>query len=191
VPEPKKSRKKTAVPEPTAETAAPEVAPEAATTAATTVKKSRKKATAATAAAPTATAATAAAPTASATGPVFLVNAKQETSTILEPGWSKYLAVTTKYNDDDSVQSAVSARKADFPADAWKPEQYRLYQLYLKQRYDNDEKFRAMIETIKAANGTIQYANGSAKEQDLGVGVVNGEVVGGQNLLGTWMTALS
>jgi hypothetical protein len=165
----KKSRKKTAVPEATVEPTA-EAEP--------TVKKSRKKTVAPTA------------PTAP-TGPVFLVNAKQETSTILEPGWSKYLAVTTKYNEDDSVQAAVSARKADFPADAWKPEQYRLYQLYLKQRYDNDEKFRAMIDTIKAANGTILYANGSAKEQDLGMGVVNGEVVGGQNLLGTWMTALS
>ena len=48
-----------------------------------------------------------------------------------------------------------------------------------------------MIDAIKATNGTILYANGSAKEQDLGVGVVNGEVVGGQNLLGSWMLALS
>jgi len=167
---PKKSRKKTAA-EPAAEpTAEPAAEPTAAP-----VKKSRKK-----------TAATTV-----PSGPVFLVNAKQETSTILEPGWSKYLAVTTKYNEGDSVQAAVSAQKAAFPADAWKPEQYRLYQLYLKQRYDNDEKFRAMIDAIKAANGTILYANGSAKEQDLGVGVVNGEVVGGQNLLGTWMLALS
>ena len=200
----KKSRKKTAVPEavpvpaseavpvPASEAApvpaseaAPvsEAAPAPASEAAPEPKKSKKK-----------TVAPTAAPIQNQT---FLVNAKQETSTALESGWSKYLAVTAKFpitddgNTFDSVQAAVASRKADFPADAWKPEQYRLYQLYLKQRYDNDVKFRAMIDAIKATNGTILYANGSAKEQDLGVGVVNGEVVGGQNLLGSWMLALS
>jgi hypothetical protein len=132
-------------------------------------------------------------------GPVFLVNAKQETSTILEPGWSKYLAVTAEFPITDesgaqfkSIQTAVSSQKDKFSADTWKPEQYRLYQLYLKQRYDNDAKFRAMIDTIKAANGTILFANGSVKTQDLGVGVKDGVVQeGGENLLGKWMLALS
>jgi hypothetical protein len=127
------------------------------------------------------------------------VNAKQETSTILEPGWSKYLAVTAEFPITDesgaqfkSIQTAVSSQKDKFSADTWKPEQYRLYQLYLKQRYDNDAKFRAMIDTIKAANGTILFANGSVKTQDLGVGVKDGVVQeGGENLLGKWMLALS
>jgi len=162
-------------------------APVTVTEAPVTVKKSRSKKT------PTP------APTPSPEpGPVFLVNAKQETSTILEPGWSKYMAVTGEFPITDesgtqfkSIQTAVSSQKDKFSADAWKPEQYRLYQLYLKQRYDNDTKFRAMIDTIKAANGSILFANGSVKAQDLGVGLKDGVVVGGDNLLGQWMLALS
>ena len=73
---------------------------------------------------------------------------------------------------------------------AWNAAKEDMYKGYLQQRYQVDDRFRAMIDAIKARKGRIMFVNG-ADASDLGVGVrIDGSVAGGENKIGTWMMEL-
>ncbi len=79
------------------------------------------------------------------------------------------------------------AKRATFEPDKWLTNRASVYKAYIKQRYETDARYRAMIDAIRAKGGEIQIANG-ATYNELGVGVrPDGTVVGGDNLIGKWM----
>jgi hypothetical protein len=80
--------------------------------------------------------------------------------------------------------------KGTWNVDAWNERKESVYRAYLKQRYDIDARFRAMIDGIKAKSGQILYANGTSAENEMGVGVVDGKSIGGQNRIGQWFMEL-
>ena len=135
--------------------------------------------------------------------PKYYVAAKVEDAKPgLEPGWSKYMAVTTKITLPDekdgspheSVQKAVMSQKSNFSEEDWKTENPRLYRYYLQLRANADPKFADMLRVIKAANGRIIYVHGNkpAPISQLGVAVDDaGNELGGGNLLGLAMSDLA
>lgn len=73
---------------------------------------------------------------------------------------------------------------------AWDAARNEVYQNYLARRYALDDRFRRMVDGIKALGGEILFANGT-DPTELGVGVrVDGSISGGDNLIGRWMMAL-
>ena len=77
-----------------------------------------------------------------------------------------------------------SGHKAAFNKAAWDAQKLAVYRAYLEQRYARDERFRAMVDAIKAKGGEIMLANGT-EVNELGVGVrIDGSIVGGDNRVG-------
>jgi len=69
----------------------------------------------------------------------------------------------------------------------WLAQREVVYRGYLKQRYDRDARFRAMVDAIRAKGGQILIENGT-EPSELGVGVrADRSIVGGDNLIGKWM----
>jgi hypothetical protein len=106
-------------------------------------------------------------------------------------------AIDKSYDDEvtdirvySSKNKITKSYKGDWNVDAWNAQKESVYRTYFKQRYVKDERFRAMIDAVKAKGGQILYANGTAAENEMGVGVVDGKVVGGQNRIGVWMSEL-
>jgi hypothetical protein len=69
----------------------------------------------------------------------------------------------------------------------WLAQRESVYKGYLKQRYDRDARFRAMVDAIRAKGGQILVENGT-EPSELGVGVrADRSIVGGDNLIGKWI----
>jgi hypothetical protein len=107
-------------------------------------------------------------------------------------------AIDKSYDDevtDIRLQSGknkiTKSYKGEWNVDAWNAQKEGVYRAYLKQRYLKDERFKAMIDAIKAKGGQVLYANGTSAENEMGVGVVDGKSVGGQNRIGSWMMEVS
>jgi hypothetical protein len=74
--------------------------------------------------------------------------------------------------------------------DKWMAARDNIYKSYLERRYALDDRFRRMVDGIKALGGEILFANGT-DPTELGVGVrVDGSISGGDNLVGRWMMGL-
>lgn len=74
--------------------------------------------------------------------------------------------------------------------DAWDSQKGEVYQAYLRQRYEKDARYRAMVDAIRAKGGEILIENGT-EPNELGVGVrADGTIVGGDNRIGKWMMNL-
>jgi hypothetical protein len=106
-------------------------------------------------------------------------------------------ALEKTYDDQLSMTRIVSgaakmkAYKAEWNKAAWDAQKEEVYQTYLKQRYEVDERFREMVNAIKAKDGQILFVNGT-DPTELGVGVrIDGSIAGGENKIGKWMMALS
>jgi hypothetical protein len=106
-------------------------------------------------------------------------------------------AIDKSYDDevtDVRLQSGknkiTKSYKGEWNVDAWNAQKEGVYRTYLKQRYMKDGRFKAMIDAIRAKGGKILYANGTSAENEMGVGVVDGKSVGGQNRIGGWMSEL-
>jgi hypothetical protein len=79
---------------------------------------------------------------------------------------------------------------AAWDKDKWATARDTVYKSYLARRYALDDRFRRMVDGIKALGGEILFANGT-DPTELGVGVrVDGSISGGDNLVGRWMLAL-
>jgi hypothetical protein len=102
-----------------------------------------------------------------------------------------------KYNYQEAIAIRKSCLSTAFKGygllwnkEQWDATKMDMYRAYLKQRFDRDERFRAMLQAIAARGGEILYANGK-EPSDIGVGVnVAGEIVGGGNAIGQIMTRL-
>jgi predicted NAD-dependent protein-ADP-ribosyltransferase YbiA (DUF1768 family) len=107
-------------------------------------------------------------------------------------------AIQEKSIDDEvaMVREQVSPAKmkkygATWNKAAWDAQKEMVYKTYLAQRYASDEKFRSILQRIKAAAGEIMYANGT-DPNEMGVGVdLGGQIVGGENKIGKWLMALT
>jgi hypothetical protein len=107
-------------------------------------------------------------------------------------------AIQEKSVDDEvaMVREQVSPAKmkkygATWNKAAWDAQKEMVYKTYLAQRYASDEKFRSILQRIKAAGGEIMYANG-ADPNEMGVGVdLGGQIVGGENKIGKWLMGLT
>lgn len=87
-------------------------------------------------------------------------------------------------------QTGIAKMKGVWNKDAWDSQKGEIYQYYIRQRYDKDARYRAMIDAIRAKGGEILIENGT-EYNELGVGVrVDGSVVGGDNRIGKIMMAL-
>jgi hypothetical protein len=107
-------------------------------------------------------------------------------------------AIDKSYDDevtDIRLQSGknkiTKSYKGEWNVDAWNAQKEGVYRAYIKQRYLKDSRFKAMIDAIKAKGGKILYANGTSADNEMGVGIVDGKSVGGQNRIGGWMLELS
>jgi hypothetical protein len=85
----------------------------------------------------------------------------------------------------------------------WDEEKERVYRAYLKERYYDDERFKEIVDRVtKMAKDTpfvsadgivhpeLMLVNGT-EYNELGVGVKDGTVVGGDNKVGKWFMELS
>jgi hypothetical protein len=103
------------------------------------------------------------------------------------------VALTQKQVGDTRISSAGPKMKsygAVWDKDAWTAVRNEVYQSYLGRRYAMDDRFRRMVDGIKALGGEILFANGT-DPTELGVGVrVDGSISGGDNMVGRWMLAL-
>jgi predicted NAD-dependent protein-ADP-ribosyltransferase YbiA (DUF1768 family) len=78
-------------------------------------------------------------------------------------------------------------KPAEFDPDKWLTNRASAYKTYIKQRYEKDARYRAMIDAIRAKGGEILVENGKTYNE-LGVGVLpDGTILGGDNLIGKWM----
>lgn len=83
-----------------------------------------------------------------------------------------------------SGKAKIKAYKATWNQEAWDAQKLDIYRAYLTQRYATDERFRAMVNAIKALGGTIELVNGT-DYNELGVGIrVDGSSAGGDNKVG-------
>ena len=88
-------------------------------------------------------------------------------------------------------KAKMKAYKLEYDQALWDERKEDVYRRYLGQRYLRDERFRAMIDAIKAKGGQILYAN-TADYNEMGVGVrIDGSIVGGENKIGKWMMELA
>lgn len=101
--------------------------------------------------------------------------------------------LTQKQIADTRLASAGPKMKsygAVWNKDAWAATRDDVYKSYLARRYALDDRFRRMVDGIKALGGEILFANGT-DPTELGVGVrVDGSISGGDNMVGRWMLAL-
>jgi hypothetical protein len=85
----------------------------------------------------------------------------------------------------------------------WDEEKERVYRVYLKERYYDDERFKEIVDRVTkmakenpfvSADGVVHpelmLVNGT-EYNELGVGVKDGNVVGGDNKVGKWFMELS
>jgi hypothetical protein len=102
-------------------------------------------------------------------------------------------ALTHKQMSDTRIASAgpkMSSYGAAWNKVKWAGARDDVYKSYLGRRYAIDDRFRRMVDGIKALGGEILFANGT-DPTELGVGVrVDGSISGGDNLVGRWMLAL-
>ena len=79
-----------------------------------------------------------------------------------------------------------ASHKATWNQEAWDVQKETIYKAYLNQRYKTDERFRIMINAIRAQHGTL-YVAYPADPVTLGVSL---NPLKGENLLGKWMLDL-
>jgi hypothetical protein len=85
----------------------------------------------------------------------------------------------------------MKAYKAMYTKESWDAQKESVYKAYLRQRFEKDERFREMVQAIRAAGGQILFANGT-EPSELGVGIrLDGSVAGGENKVGRWMMELA
>jgi len=93
--------------------------------------------------------------------------------------------------------------KATWDKAEWDEEKERVYRAYLKERYYDDERFKEIVDRVTklaketpyvSADGVVHpelmLVNGT-EYNELGVGVKDGVVVGGDNKVGKWFMELS
>lgn len=89
-----------------------------------------------------------------------------------------------------SGKAKIKAYKATWNQEAWDAQKLEIYRAYLAQRYATDERFRTMVNSIKALGGTIELVNGT-DYNELGVGIrVDGSAAGGDNKVGKMIMEL-
>jgi hypothetical protein len=108
-------------------------------------------------------------------------------------GPEEVAALTQKQMADTRIASAgpkMQSYGAKWDKEKWPRVRNNIYQSYLTRRYTIDDRFRRMVDGIKALGGEILFANGT-DPTELGVGVrVDGSISGGDNMVGKWMLAL-
>jgi hypothetical protein len=90
----------------------------------------------------------------------------------------------------ESGKNKIVSRGGKWDDAAWLAAREGVYRDYLKKRYEVDERFRQMIDAVRATRGEILFVNGK-EPNALGVGVLDdGTVVGGENIVGKIMMEL-
>lgn len=88
-----------------------------------------------------------------------------------------------------ATTSKMTSMKVTWDQSKWDSVKGEVYRSYIRQRYERDGRYRAMIDAIHAKGGQILIENGTEPNQ-LGVGVLSdGTVVGGENMIGKLMMA--
>lgn len=122
-----------------------------------------------------------------------LVDKKYREARIAAVDRGDQVALRKAVDDQVALTRQVSGKekiKATWNQGAWNAARDEVYQAYLTERLRADGRFRAILEAIKAKEGTILFVNG-VEPSELGVGVrVDGSLVGGDNLVGRWMMSL-
>ena len=85
------------------------------------------------------------------------------------------------------ASNTKQTKPMEFNPDKWLTNRASAYKTYIKQRYEKDARYRAMIDAVRAKGGEILVENGKTYNE-LGVGVLpDGTILGGDNLIGKWM----
>jgi hypothetical protein len=93
-----------------------------------------------------------------------------------------------------SGKAKIKSFKATWNQEAWDDNKEMVYKKYLAERFKVDDKFREMVIRVTAVakdTGTsLMLVNGN-EPNELGVGLKEGVVVGGENKVGKWIMELS
>ena len=92
-----------------------------------------------------------------------------------------------------SGKAKIKSFKATWNQEAWDAKKEDVYKKYLAERYRVDDRFREMVKRVTAAakeNGTTVMLVNGTEPNELGVGLKDGVVVGGENKVGRWLMEL-
>jgi hypothetical protein len=96
----------------------------------------------------------------------------------------------TRTRIDSGKAKVVRKAGTTWSDDAWLAGRESVYRDYIQKRYEVDARFKSMINAIRATGEEILFANGT-EPNALGVGVlVDGTIVGGENMVGKIMMSL-